>query len=129
MSFPGLRSYLDAILDDLASGDDESKLQRIKNSIGQSSENIEQQIRADNIRPEQLKPKPRAIRGWLAYFSEPEHFGAYVAALNTARLIFDEAAKHSPKVRQPVLIHFRPMKGLFESAFTQIYLASSCPPA
>lgn len=113
VSFPGLRSYLDAILDDLASGIDESKLRQIQDSIRESSDNIEQQIRADDIRPEQLKPEPRAIRGWLAYFSEPEHFGAYVAALDIARPIFDEAARHSIKVRQPVLIHFRPMKGLF----------------
>lgn len=113
VSFPGLRSYLDAILDDLASGMDKSKLQRILDSICQSSENIEQQIRADDIRPEQLKPEPRAIRGWLAYFSEPEHFGAYVTALDIAMPIFDEAARHSKKVRQPALIHFRPMKGLF----------------
>ncbi len=113
VSFPGLRSYLDAILDDLASGLGQSKLRQIQDSIRESSKNIEQQVRADDIRPEQLKPEPRAIRGWLAYFSESEHFDAYLAALDLARPIFDEAAKHSKQVRSSMPIHFRPMKGLF----------------
>ncbi len=109
VSFPGLRSYLDAILDDLASGLGQSKLRQVQDSICESSENIEQQVRADDIRPGQLKPQSRAIRGWLAYFSESEHFDAYLAALDLARPIFDEAVRHSKKVRSPVLIHFRPM--------------------
>ncbi len=113
VSFSGLRSYLDAILDDLASGIDESKLQQTQDSICESSENIEQQIRADDIRPEQLKPQSRAMRGWLAYFSEPAHLDAYLAALKLARPIFEETTKHSNQIHRPVLIHFRPMNGLF----------------
>ena len=113
VSFPGLRSHLDAILDDLAGGADDSKLRRIQDSIRQTSENIERQIRADDIRPEQLKPESRSIRGWLAYFCAPTHFDAYVAALRLASAVFDETAEHSKNVRRPVLIHCRPMKGLF----------------
>ena len=122
VSFPGLRSYLDAILDALAGGADESKRRAIQDSIRQSSEDIERQIRGDDIRPEQLKPGSRATRGWLAYFSEPAHFDAYMDALRLASPIFDEAAGHSKNVRQPVLIHFRPMKGLFR---IRVYADSS----
>ncbi|MCK4275716.1 MAG: hypothetical protein KAX78_04330, partial [Phycisphaerae bacterium] len=122
VSFPGLRSYLAAILDDSAGGADESKLRRIQDSIRRSSESIERQIRADDIKPEQLKPESRAIRGWLAYFSEPAHFDAYMDALTLARAIFDETAGHSKKIRRPVLIHFRTMKGLFR---IRVYADSS----
>lgn len=113
VSFSGLRSYLDTILDKVASGLDQSRLQHVQDSIRESGENIERHIRADDIKPEQLKPQSRAIRGWLAYFSESEHFEAYVAALNLAKPIFTEVANHSKRVRRPVLIHFRPIAGLF----------------
>ena len=113
VSFSGLRCDLDTILDDLASGPDQSKLRQIQESIRKSSENIERQIRADNISPEQLRPQSRAIRGWLAYFAEPKHFDAYLAAISLAAPIFDEAAKHSKGGRRPMVIHFRPMQGLF----------------
>ena len=113
VSFSGLRSHLGAILDSLADGIDQSNLRRIQESICESSENLERQICTEDIKPEQLKPQSRAIRGWLAYFSEPEHFEAYLATLNLARPIFDEAARHSKKVRPPVLIHFCPMEGFF----------------
>lgn len=122
VSFPGLRSYLDATLDDLAGGADESKLRSIQDSIRRSSDSIERQIRADDIRPGQLKPESRAIRGWLAYFSEPAHFDAYMAALRLASPVFNETAGNSKKVRQPVLIHLRPMKGLFR---IRVYADSS----
>ena len=113
VSFSGLRSYLDTILDDLAMGVDQSRRRQIQKSIRESSENIERQIHADDIRPEQLRPQSRAIRGWLSYFSEPKHFEAYLATLNRATPIFDEVARHSRTVRRPVLIHFRPVEGIF----------------
>ena len=41
VSFSGLRSHLDTILDDLSSGLNQSKLRQIQKSIRESSENIE----------------------------------------------------------------------------------------
>lgn len=122
VSFPRLRSYLDAILDDLAGGADESELRRIQDSIRESGENIERQIRTDDIAPEHLKPESRGLRGWLAYFSGPAHFDAYVDALRLARSVFDETGGHSKNVRRSALIHFRPMKGLFR---IRVYADSS----
>ena len=125
VTFPGLRSYLDAILDDLASGADGAKLQEIRDSIRRTGDDIERQIGADGIGPEQIKSESRAIRGWLAYFRQGEHFDAYLAALGLAGPILEDASgrsKTSQGVRRPLLVHFRPMRGLFR---IRVYTDSS----
>lgn len=73
VSFPGLRSYFNHTLDQLAQIDGDTHKQHIYNSICSSSENIEREIRTRNIRPEQLKSQSRAIRGWMAYFTQQEN--------------------------------------------------------
>ena len=111
--FRGLRSYLDGILDRLAQIDGQVEGQQIYDSICSASENIERQIQEDDIRPEQIKPQSRDIRGWLAYFAQRRHFDAYGAALRQAHPLFTKALQMKGKLPGQALIHFRPMKGIF----------------
>jgi len=111
--FRGLRNALEGILEDLAQSPGPAGLQRIQDTIREISENIERQIQAKDMRPEQLKAGARAMRGWLAYFARPENFNRYVAAVGRAKPIFDGLAGRSKRFCSPVLIHFRPTQQLY----------------
>ena len=113
ISFPGLKSYLDGILDTLAQNDGQAQWQQVYNSICATSTDIERQILTADISPEHLKAQTRDIRGWLAYFSEKSHFEAYSTALNNAVPAFTKTLQDNKKLSSRILIHFRPMKGIF----------------
>ncbi len=111
ISFRGLKSYLNSLLDQIAQGPEDSQLQQIYDSIQESTGNIESQIRIKNIKPEQLKSESRLIRGWLAYFAQRENFDEYLAAIRRAKPVFYEVLPEPRKRLGSMLIHFRPMQG------------------
>lgn len=113
MSFPGLKSYLNSLLDQIAQGPEDSQVRQIHNSIQKSSNNIERQIRVKNIKPEQLKSQSRLIRGWLAYFARRENFSVYLAAVCRAKPIFLQTLPEARRQMASVLIHFRTMQGIY----------------
>ena len=113
VSFPGLKSYLTDILNQLSQIDGGLLAQRIYNSIVSSSKNVEDQIRAEGIRPEHVKKHSRQIRAWLAYFARRANFDDYCAAIQRAHPRFRQS---SPWATQPsafVRIHFCPMQGIY----------------
>ena len=113
VSFPGLKSYLNHLLDQIAQNPEDSQLQHIYDSIKESSCNIEGQIRIKNIKPEQLKNQSRLIRAWLAFFAQQENFDEYLAAIRRAMPVFHEILPEARKRLGPVLIHLRPMQGIY----------------
>jgi hypothetical protein len=113
VSFPGLKSYLNSLLDQIAQIPEDSQVRQIYNSIQKSSGNIEGQIRVKNIKPEQLKSQSRLLRGWLAFFAQRENFDEYLTAIRRAKSVFYEALPEARKRLGSVLIHFRPMQGIY----------------
>lgn len=113
VSFPGLKSYLDSLLDQIARGPEDSQVRQIHDSIQESSSNIERQIRVKNIKPEQLNSQSRLVRGWLAYFARREKFDEYLAAIRRAKPVFYEALPEARKRVGSVLVHFRPIQGIY----------------
>ena len=101
ISFRGLKSYLNSLLDQIAQGPEDSLLQQIYDSIQESTGNIESQIRIKNIKPEQLKSQSRLIRGWLAYFAQRENFDEYLAAIRRAKPVFYEVLPEPRKGWDP----------------------------
>jgi len=113
VSFPGLKSYLSSLLDQISQSPEDSQLRHIYDSIRKSSGNIEGQIRAKNIKPEQLKSQSRLIRGWLAFFTQWENFDEYLAAIRRAMPTFYGILPEARKRLGPMLIHLRPMQGIY----------------
>jgi len=107
--FHRLRSCFDGLLNRLANLDDPSVLFEF---IQRTRDGLDQHMREQSIKPEHLTPESRNIWAWLGYFSVREHFDAYRAALQEAQPLMDDAARASARFSAPVLIHFRPMKGL-----------------
>jgi hypothetical protein len=110
--FPGLRSHFTGLLDELATAK-AADLERIGAVIRGSSENIEGVLARDRVEPRQLTAETRAIRGWLAFFAEPDKLAAYAAAVPRARAAFEIELPPSPGVSLPVQVLFRPTSGMF----------------
>ncbi len=113
ISFPGLQSHLEDLLDGLARCRDRAELEDVFDTIRSSSEDLEGVIAAKEIRPEQIKKPSREARGWLAYFSQRENFDDYIAAMRRAEPAFRAACPWATAPSAAVLIHFRPMRGMY----------------
>lgn len=109
---PGLKRFIEGVLDELTLAD-QPNLDAIQGRISRSSRNVERQLQAGGVEAQHLTEESRALRGWLAYFSDRENLDAYAAALGQARTVFEQAVKRSNRFQLPILIHFRPMKGLY----------------
>ncbi len=117
VSFPRLTGYFNHTLDQLAQIDndgDASRIQQIYKSICLSNENIEREIKSNNIKPRHLKSQPRVIRGWMAYFAQRENFDSYINAIRQAKAIFSEIAASAKKQPIQVRIHFLPIRGVYK---------------
>jgi hypothetical protein len=79
-------------LEALATSERRRQLEEVYEMIVSASENIEDEVRAQNVRPEQLRKPAREMRGWLAYFSQRENFDEYCAAVRRAAPVFRAAA-------------------------------------
>jgi len=113
ISFPGLKSYMNSLLDQIAQKTEDVELQHAYTSIQKSSRNIEAEIQSKNIMPEELTSQSRLIRGWLAYFAQWENFDEYLAAIRRADPVFGEALRKVERPSSSILIHFRPMQAMY----------------
>ena len=89
------------------------QLEEVYETIASDSESIEDEVRAQNLRPEQLKKRAREMRGWLAYFSQRENFDEYCAAVRRAEPVFRATSIWPAGKAVAVLVHFRPMRGMY----------------
>jgi hypothetical protein len=113
--FPGLQRFFRDLMDQLSRAEGFTERQRIFECILTSSDNLECQIRREDFQPGHLTAETRAIRGWLAYFAESDHFDAYMNALERAGGCFGPVLSGAKKLKfkSPALIQFQPMKGLY----------------
>jgi hypothetical protein len=107
----GLNKLVESILDCLARAD-RSGFDDVYHRIHTSNRQIEQDLVANSIEPESLTDQSRSLRAWLAYFAERQNFDLYTHALLESQPIFEKASISTPHHQPPVLLHFKPMKGL-----------------
>lgn len=113
VSFPGLASHFERLLDQLARYDDREGRQDAYEAIVSDTESIEHEIEMKYIGPEHLSKPSREIRGWLAYFAQRENFDAYCAAVERAEPAFRAASTWPAGPSVAVLVYFRPMGGMY----------------
>jgi len=113
LRFPGMKRFMEGILDTLSDATDPAKVDRAFQLIGQCSRNLEQSLVEQNLQAENLSPDTRTFRGWLAFFARRDRFDGYVQAVRTAKAIFEAALTRSGKGVPPVLLHFRPARHLY----------------
>ena len=110
--FVGVKRHLERFLDGLG-GRPTVPLERVVAEIGQASEDLERQIAQDDLQPEQLTDTTRSARGWLAFFADRHHVDTYVDAVGRAARAFQPAMRRAGHYVAPLVVHFRPMKGIF----------------
>ena len=113
VSLPGLVSHFEWLVDRLARHNDREARENARREILSDTESIEHEIEAKHIRPEHLRRQSREIRGWLAYFSQRENLDAYCAAVAAAQPAFRDACSWPVGPSVAVLLHFRPMHGMY----------------
>ncbi|HEX5241782.1 MAG TPA: hypothetical protein VFW23_00865 [Tepidisphaeraceae bacterium] len=112
-SFPGVGRLLDRTLDRLANDLTSEQVASVRASIERASRQIERSIQHRRIEPDQLTPRSREQRGWLALFSRAEQLEAYINARRMAVQCLD-AAPRSKKWPPPLLIQFRPINAIYK---------------
>jgi hypothetical protein len=136
--FPGLRAYLDRLLDDIALGAAGRGMRgtAVGSLVQRTTERLDYIIRRDQIEPENLQSESRELLGWFRYFAQADQFGQYLLAVDRAFTAIESVlasqqagllrARRSPPWRRPLLIHFRPTASLYrwrvESEATRITL-------
>jgi len=113
LSFRGLPRYFDNLLKRLAQNVDHPELEKIYETLAADSHSLEDDIRRNNIRPEQLKKQARELRGWFAYFAQRANFERYCAAVRRAEPVFRETCPWPAAKTAAVLVRFRPMRGMY----------------
>ncbi len=122
VTFPGLVSHFNGLLDELAHVAEKGHAQacdchlrpeELHAEILSDTREIEEEIKAKGIRPEHLRKQYRDIRGWLAYFAQRENFNAYCSAVRRAEPAFRAASIWPAGPSVDVLVQFRPLHGLY----------------
>jgi len=112
VSFRGLRSYVERLLDLLTQSPEGAALVSTGSSLRTTSARIEQHIVREMLDPEHLTAQTRSLRGWLGVFARPEALERYVRAVRTAQRVFDISDR--TRFVRPILVHFRPLENLFK---------------
>lgn len=113
ITLPGLTSFWEGVLCQLAQPIEYSQAGRIFKSIAAASESVRQQLANDELQTGDLKKPSRQAYTWLIFFSISENFDTYVAAVRTAHPILHEALSTHPGCHSNLLLEFRPMSGLY----------------
>ena len=110
VSFPGLRAFMDQLLDDIALNVDAGTLkgEATRLVIRHTTDRLNRTVRQDGLRAEHLKPVSRCLLGWLRTFAEAEAFGVYTDAVGRAQRVWADLPFDRLGWKGPSLVHFRP---------------------
>jgi hypothetical protein len=108
--FPGLRSFLTRILDDLALSMAQGRFnfQATLKVIHNTAARLNHVVARDHIAPEQLRPEPRQLLGWFRYFSGAPALESYVEAVRRAQRVLPSPLAAHSRWHLPFLVHYRP---------------------
>ncbi len=113
VSLVGLMSFWDGILAKLARPISAEKADTLHRSISSASGNIKCYMNDNDLTFGDLTSQSRAIRGWLALFSERTNFDMYVVAATRAKPILEASMQRAGRFQLPAMIQFRPLTGLY----------------
>ena len=111
--FPGIRHRFEGLLNELATASTMKSPTAAAGYIRRASNDLERWIAEGNVQPSQLTDETRAIRGWLAFLTDRSNIDNYIAAHSHATRAFTQALEGSPRFSAPILVHLKPMQGMF----------------
>ncbi len=97
-------------LADVASCDAANEIHEV---LCRHREAIDRVMDDDGLTVGHLKDRGRRELAWVRYFTDREHFDAYVDAVARARPAFEQAMGPDGRYRPPARVQFTPMKGIY----------------
>lgn len=131
-TFPGLRTFTDRLLDDIAVNlaNDGLKSDAVLQIITNTASRLERGVEKLDGGIDDLTEESRGLLTWFRCFAEPRRFESYIEAVRTAHAVFQALPANRIGWVHPVLVHFRPLRVLYRwkqtSEGTRLVLA---PPA
>jgi hypothetical protein len=115
--FPGLRSFFDRLLDDVALNvhADTYKHEATVQVLRRTTDRLNHTFDRENYQPEHLKPESRRIFAWLRTFAEDPMFELYVDAVRRAQRTWAKLPFQRHHWHPPFLVHFRPSRNLYRA--------------
>ncbi len=108
--FNGLSSFFDRLLNQLGGA---ASPEECYTSIIRTNRRLADNLSTNPVEPSQLTPESRSILAWLTYFGRKENFDRLVQALQKARAALTSEIEQCEAFELPVVVHFRPLKGLY----------------
>lgn len=115
ISFPGLRAFIDRILDDIALSldADRFKPEATLRILVQTTDRLNHTMGQRGFEAAHLKPEARQLLGWLRMFTSAEWFGLYVEAVCRAQAAWGRLPFARAGWQPPFLVHFRPSGNMY----------------
>jgi len=115
ISFRGVKSYVDSLLDDIAhslhSGN--FKIEKYHDFLRQTTGRLNQIMEMHRYESRHLKLNSRELLGWFRYFDDADNFQEYVEAVRRAQQTFGKIKSAQSRWKQPYSIHLRPTASLY----------------
>jgi hypothetical protein len=115
VSFPGLRAYLDNLLDDFSDAVilDRCDIHSAASVIEQTAARLDRMISDDRIQPIELTQTAYGLLGWFRFFRTAVSFERYATAVRQCHQAIAALPKDRAGWKHPVRIHFRPCSHLY----------------
>ncbi|MCG3130068.1 MAG: hypothetical protein FLDDKLPJ_00816 [Phycisphaerae bacterium] len=109
----GLSSRFEACVRALGDARSTVQPQRVFERIEGEHRHLERLIEHHADKSGAISPEHLALRGWFAFFSRREEFDGYRRAVAAARGPMTSAMRRQRRFRGDLVVHFRPMRGIF----------------
>lgn len=110
----GVKSYWQSILRRLALASSADDRDELYDSIRSTSQKVERNLEEQSLGARDLTIQSRTIRGWLAFFGNPQNFDAYVTAIDRARPVFKAVLRRAERFHEPAIVEFQPISSLYK---------------
>jgi len=111
--FNGLSSFFDRLLSQLGGAGPRASAEETYASIIRTAQRLADNLTKDPIEQVELTAESRGILEWLNYFGHKDNFDQLVDAIVNARAELTAEIEQTQCLELPVVVHFRPMKGLY----------------
>lgn len=109
----GLPSRFEACVRALGDGRSTIPPQRVFERIEGEHRHLERLIEHHAGKSGVISPEHLALRGWFAFFAQREEFDGYRRAVAAVRGPMTAAIRRQRRFRGHLVVHFRPMRGIF----------------
>lgn len=111
--YTGLSSFFEKLLHQLGGPESDANAPLAYQAIQRTAQRLANGLERDRVDRSHLTAESRGILAWLTYFAQQAHFERLLDAIRHAREALTAEIQRSEAFELPIVVHFRPMKGLY----------------